>query len=620
MKSGFFFIIRLSIFWLLLFFVQRNIFLFYFFTQTNFSFQEWAMSNLYSFSMDLATLSYILLPISLLLIILSYKDISIIKRIIHILIITLIIISNFILIADIGLFAEWGSKINAKALSYLAYPKEAFASTKSAPVFLLLCLFSIQTITEIYIYLKYIHIKNPISIDHWYIKIIFFLLLFAVIVLGIRGGFQIFPIDRSWSYFSEKPLLNQAAVNSTWNCLASLVEKEEVVTNPYQYMSDSASQAIFDQLTAVEKDSTPPIFNRAKPNIIIVLLEGISAEAVGILNHVTEATPRFSELAKEGLLFTNFYATGFRTEQALAAIVAGFPSQPKTTIIRKFGKFDKMPSLAKELAADSYHTSYYYGGNLKFANTATYLISSGFKKIIGEKDFKFKRYTNWGCFDEELFDFTVNDMSKNPQPFFSIVMTSTSHEPFDKRVKKVFPGNTIVDDYLNVVHYTDESLFQFIEKAKKESWYKNTVFLIVSDHTHRLPKSRESFEVKRHWIPCLIYGPALNNQYKGKIIDKYVTHSDIPAILLSQLKLEHEKFKWSKNILNYYQNPWAFYTFDEGFGFLHQQSKIIFDHKLNKLIINNKDKTMNSDSDSLSILEGKALLQKLMNDYINLSN
>jgi hypothetical protein len=114
----------------------------------------------------------------------------------------------------------------------------------------------------------------------------------------------------------------------------------------------------------------------------------------------------------------------------------------------------------------------------------------------------------------------------------------------------------------------------------------------------------------------MLYGPALKDEFKGKTIDKYTTHVDIPAILLAQLKQQHKKFEWSKNILNNYEKGWAFYTFDEGFGFLSNQNKIVYDHKMNKLINNN----LNLSSDSIDTQKGKALLQKLMNDYIDLSN
>lgn len=228
------------------------------------------------------------------------------------------------------------------------------------------------------------------------------------------------------------------------------------------------------------------------------MLESWGAETVGILNKETDATPYFSAMAKEGLLFTQFYSTGFRTEQALAAIVAGFPSQPKTTIIRKFGKFDKMPSLAKSLAAIHYHTSYYYGGDLQFANTEAYLKSSGFNKIIGQNDFKYKLYNEWGAFDEDLFAFVSKDYNNNPQPFFSIVMTSTSHEPFDNRVEKVFKNMGLAGDYLNVVHYTDKALYQFIESSKKKNGIKILFLLCLAITPTDCPRIARIFKIERH--------------------------------------------------------------------------------------------------------------------------
>jgi hypothetical protein len=138
---------------------------------------------------------------------------------------------------------------------------------------------------------------------------------------------------------------------------------------------------------------------------------------------------------------------------------------------------------------------------------------------------------------------------------------------------------------------------------------------MVADHTNRLPKNRQNFEIERHWIPCLIYGDALKDEFKGKTFDKPASHVDLPAILLSQLKFPYEQFKWSKNILGNNSNTWAFYTFDEGFGLIKNNNKIVYDVKLKDLIY----KTYNTD-DSITTQEGKALLQKLMNEYINLSN
>ena len=603
-------------FWFIIFFIQRNVFLFYFFNTTHFTLKELILCNYYSFSIDIATLSYIFLPILVLIILSNFVNQNFIYRFIDIYIVTIILLSNLILVTDIGLFREWGLKINSKAISYLVYPQEVISSVKTTPIVLLLTLFSVLSVFIIWIYKrKFIFLFN-IKVLKPLKRIIIIIILFFLNFLGLRGGLQTFPIDRSWSYFSEKTLLNQAAVNSSWNFMAALTEKEEITDNPYQYFEKNKCNQIFNSLTKYQPDSTIQIFKKSKPNIILVLLEGWSAEAVGVLNHDIESTPRFSELSSQGLLFTNFISTGFRTEQALAAITAGFPSQPKTTIIRKFGKFDNLPSFVKDLYINGYYTSYYYGGDLYFANTEAYLKSSGYKKIIGQSEFHGKPFTEWGVFDDELFDYTLKDLKTNPQPFFALIMTSTTHEPFTKKVKRIFTGGTRVDDYLNVMHFSDESLFNFIEKSKNENWYSNTIFIIVPDHTHSLPKNRQSYDIERHWIPCLFYGPALKNEYKGKTVDFPVSHVDFAATILAQLNLSYNKYIWSKNVFNCnYFNPWAFYTFDEGFGYLKNKEKIVFDASLNKLLVKTDNILLN---DSLE-KEGKALLQKLLNDYIELS-
>ena len=619
MKSNLTFFLKYFIFWYIVFLIQRNLFILYFYHSTPFSLKEWFLCNTHSIFIDLATISYVLIPILIFVIISFFNNKYKFLKAVKYFTIVIIVISNFILVSDIGLFAEWGIKINHKALSYLIYPQEVIASAKASPILLLLSIFLILSVIEIYIFIKYICTYLNSSKIAWKKKAIFILSLSLIIFMGIRGGFQTFPIDRSWSYFSEKTVLNHGAVNSSWNCLAALTEKDDYENNPYKFVDSKKANEIYSLLMNNKNENIEnSLFKIENPNIVIVLLESWGAETVGVLNKEIEATPNFTNLSKEGLLFNKFYATGYRTEQALAAIVAGFPSQPKTTIIRKFGKFDKLPSLANELLINGYHTSYYYGGDLQFANTDAYLKSAGFKKIIGQNDFKYKLFTEWGAFDEDLFNFTAKDLSKNKQPFFSIVMTSTSHAPYDKRVDQVFKGKGQISDYLNVIHYSDECLFRFIEESKKASWFQNTVFIMVADHTCCLPKNRQNYEIERHWIPCLIYGPALKDEFKGKTFDNPTSHVDLPAIILSQLKHPYQKFKWSKNVFNNKFNNWAFYTFDEGFGFIKDSNEIVYDVKLNKLLTHSKNLNI-TKSDSL-LIEGKVLLQKLLDDYISLSS
>ena len=618
MKAIIKYFLKLFLFWMILFLVQRVVFLLFQHEQlSGIGIKYILLSSWYALPMDISMTSYALpLPV-LLFIILIFKNSKIIRHIIFSYFILIIILSVFVNIVDLGLFEAWGSKLNNKALSYLAYPEEAAGAAAGAPVISLFIIFFIESVFAIWIFTKIRINFNP-TILTLFQKLILAILLLALVFIGMRGGVQEIPINKSWSYYSRHPVLNLSAVNSTWNAIEIFIKPAEYETNPYSYQTDDQAKKIFKELHNVEKDTTVNIFNISKPNIILILLESWSGDIIEAIGGEKDVTPEFANLSKEGLLFTNFYSTGFRTEQGLAALLSGFPSQPKTTIIRKFGKFDKLPSIVNVLDSNGYSSAYYYGGDLEFANTITYLKTAGFDKIIGDKDFEFIKSTEWGAYDEELFNFYLKDTKNVHEPFFHILMTSTSHEPFDAPVDGGFTGNTLPDRYRNTISYTDQCLGKFIRAAKYQSWYPNTVFIITPDHGHFLPENRKHFDAERHHIPFLIYGDALQEEFKGEIIEKFASHSDFATTILYQLNISHDHFRWSKNLFNTYQEDFAFYSFDEGFGWLEKEQSLIFDHQFNDIISIRNDSLSDTVNNQI-LIKGKAYLQVLMEEYIGVS-
>ncbi|MCF8296423.1 MAG: sulfatase-like hydrolase/transferase [Saprospiraceae bacterium] len=611
------YIVRFIIFWLLLFFVHRLIFIF---SQTAhydcLDFSGILLCNWHSLGLDLSVISYFSAIVVLVLAAFNYNGKKVLRRIFFTFFSILIVITSLILVFDIGLFAEWGNKINSKALSYLAYPKEALGTVSPGSIILLLSLSLVLSLLSIWAFNKFVH-KHLVQFKfHITLKIFLPILLLGVIFIGIRGGLQLYPINKSSAYFSKHSVLNQAAVNSVWNFLEVATKPDLIKENPYKYFEDEVANQILNETFETPRDSTTYLFNTPKPNIVMILLESWSAEVTGVYGNTDKVTPEFDKLSKEGYLFSNYYSTGFRTEQGFAALISGFPSQPTTTIIREFGKFDKLPSIARSLDSNGYHSSYYYGGDLYFANTESYMESAGFDKLIGQDDFEYKNRTHWGAYDEELFNFTVSDLKNNPKPFLSILMTSTNHEPFDFPVDMGFYKS---NKYYNTVNYTDKCLGEFINKSKTEEWYKNTIFIIVADHAHYNPYGRKSHEVNRHWIPFLIYGEPLKDEYKGQICDIITCHSDFPATILSQLKIEHNNFHWSKNIFNKYSPEFAFYSFDDGFGWINPNQAIVYDHKLGDTIYV-KNKNIPLKENELYLNQGKAYLQILMKEFIEFNN
>ncbi len=611
--------LRLFIFFMLLFFVERIIFLLFLFPEIKtIPFREILMVFRHALSMDAASACALMLIPFLLMAVIIFSESKRFQQILKFYIVFIILFTSVINACDAALFKSWGTRINSQAISYLAFPGEAISNAYNLYFLFILLVFLLMSYLFILIYRRFFH-EGFINYKHVAFKIIFLLLTPFILIIGIRGGFQTFPLDRSWVYFSRHSVLNQAAINSSWNFFHALTDPVEIRKNPYSFFQEDLAWEYFNRINHTEKDTTTFINKTNRPNIVLIMLESFSAEVMEPLGGKKEITPNLNALTKEGLLFTNFYTPGFRTEQGLAALVSGFPSQPTTSIIRQFGKFDKLPSLARTLDSAGYNSSYYYGGNLHFAFTGSYLQACGFDKIIGENDFVIKRRTDWGAYDEELFDFFKADIQSAAQPFFSIIMTSTNHEPFNADVKKITPSipGDWCGDYINTVHYTDRCIGEFFSEIKKQKWYDSSLVFVVADHAHICPEKFEYNSAPRHRIPFLVLGGALKDEFRGKVIGKIASQIDFPSSVLSLLKLESGNYKWSKNIFNPYSPSFAFYSFDEGFGWVDENQKIVYDQKLKRILFFEKE--MPSRYNDSILNAGKAYLQLLLEDYLNLS-
>jgi len=598
-----------------LFAVQRHLFLAFGHKALQDSgWQEIVRCHWKALPMDISTSGYVLFAVVLLSIPLMFRDRPWLRRAIHGFLAVFIVISALVNVADIGLFDAWGVKIDRKALSYLRWPAEVMGGTSPANMAMLVLVAALQSILFLFLLGKIDHHRNYRT-GNLAGKAGTALLLPLMCVVALRGGPQDDPINKSWSWFSTRPVLNLAAMNSMWNLLAVLVEPAQFTTNPYAFMPEAQAR---DLVAARRPRTGAPdlvILKDTRPNVLVVLLESWTADIIEPLGGDSGVAPQFTRLCKDGLLFPNFYATGFRTEQGLCALVSGFPSQPSTTIIRMFGKFDRLPSVVRSLDSLGYSSRYYYAGDVSFANTRAYLESMGFGKVYDESAFPIRRRTRWGAFDEELFSFYLQDAPSAARPFFHLLMTSTSHEPFDAPVQEGFTGSD-AQLYRNTVHYTDRCLGNFIDAAKKEEWYANTLIFIVADHGHYLPHNLAPYSAARHRIPFLITGGALKDELRGQRNTTFGSHVDFPVTLLAQLGLPHQSFAWGRDLFSTATPHSAFWTFNNGFGLADSTQTVVFDATGDQPM-EMRDSTRTRDASRL-LEQGKAELQELLERYIDL--
>jgi phosphoglycerol transferase MdoB-like AlkP superfamily enzyme len=612
-KAYFRYFATLGLFLFALFLAQRQLFL---------SFSHAALKgthareilecHVHALPMDLSTAGYVLLVVALLTTLLLFKEVAGLRKAVRTFLIVFIIGSALLNVVDIGLFDAWGVKLDRKALGYLRYPREVMCATSPLRMALLLLVAAVESIFFIFLLYKIDHKRNfhtgPLGG-----RITAAVLVPLLCIVALRGGPQDDPINKSWCWYSNRPVLNLAALNSVWNALELAVQPAEFTENPYSYLTKEEAWRVFGE---THHPTGPPdllITPLARPNVLLIMLESWTADVIEPLGGDSGVAPQFTRLCKDGLLFTNFYSTGFRTEQGLCALISGFPSQPTTTIIRKFGKFDHLPSLVRTLDSAGYSSRYYYAGDVSFANTRAYLDAMGFGTIYDEHAFPIKRRTRWGAFDEELFNFHLRDVGSATAPFFQIIMTSTSHEPFDAPVNEGFFGSD-AQLYRNTIHYTDRCLGAFLDSAKKQPWYANTLVFIVADHGHYLPHHLTQFSDARHRIPFLVTGGALADVLRGQRDSTYGCHVDFPVTLLAQLGLPHDQFPWGRDLFSNATAHAAFWTFNNGFGMADSSQEVVFDAD-GKRTIELRDSTRQADAERL-LRNGKAELQLMLDRYM----
>ncbi|MEO8069526.1 MAG: sulfatase-like hydrolase/transferase [Flavobacteriales bacterium] len=615
MRTALLHFLKLAILWLAFFAVQRALFLAFawrYAGQSNAA--EIALSFRYGFAMDLSMTGYVLVVPALLVSALLFIERRWIRAALRIWLILMFVLCSAIVVADIGLFASWGTRINHKALSYLIYPDEAMAAAEGASVLWPSIALAAALLLVLGV-LRRIRSRTAWNNGPLWARGGAAVLLPGLCILALRGGWQDYPINKSWAYYSSKQVLNLAAVNGPWNALEVLVVPAEYTANPYTYVAKEKAEAIVSNAYASHSDSAVRVLNTARPNIVLILLESWSGDVTGPIGGETDVSPEFTRLCKDGLLFTNFYSTGFRTEQGLCAVLSGFPSQPKTTIIRQFGKFDRLPSLVRTLDSAGYNSRYTYSGDVTFANTRTYLQAMGFDVIHDETSIPGKHRTRWGAYDEDLFAFAVDDMKGMREPFFNLIMTATSHEPFIAPVQSPFTGKREPDLYRNTIHYTDQWLGWFMEQAKSQPWYANTLFVIMPDHGHYLPKYRAQYAAERHHIPLLLLGPALRADLHGTANNTFGCHSDVSTTLLAQLGRLKKQNPWGKNLLDMSRQQFAYWSFDDGFGIADSDRTLVWDNVGQRYLQQVGDTTASTRKEEL-LLRGKAITQVLLDRYI----
>lgn len=449
------------------------------------------------------------------------------------------------------------------------------------------------------------------------------LLLNASLFLPIRGGITVSTMNTGKAYFSQHMLLNHAAVNPLFSFMESITHQEDWA-HMYRFMDDKKAHRLAEAMLPKlrgKADSVSTLRPAAvlndsmrvdghAPDIYIVFLESFS----DTLTKQRDVTPNLNRLKREGIYFRNFYANGFRTDRGLVSVLLGYPAPGALSLMKYPKKTAHIMSLAAMLKANGYASDlhYYYGGDADFTNMRSFLVNQGFKNITSDVNFPIsERLSKWGVPDHLVFKKAEEDLTKEAEgglakerqddgkPTFTVIQTSSSHEPFD------VPYHRLSDKVFNAFAYTDNCIGQFVNFLKKSGRWQRSLVIFIPDHLGAWPKNADSFAAWRYHIPMVWVGGAIK---RPMIVDTYGSQQDIAATVLGELGIANSSMPFSKDLFDGHTPHYAYFMMNDGFGIKNKANEVIYDNKQQKVIVSKGKK------EGLFLRYGQALLQVLFDD------
>jgi phosphoglycerol transferase MdoB-like AlkP superfamily enzyme len=521
----------------------------------------------------------------------------------------LIVIVSFLVIVDMELYKYWSYRLDTSPLIYINTPKEMIASVEWFIIVKQLIIFIFLVVNTIFFYTFFSKsVFNKLKTGTW-IEAFVYIPLLAFLIIPLRGGVGLVPLNTGTAYFSTNEFANHSAINVLWNVGFSITEREKL-NNPYKVYTNDEAKKEMSSLLEPDAKASVELLKVQRPNILIIMIESFTAKLIPALGGIEGVTPCFNKLVHEGILFKNIYSSGVRSDKGIVAIISGFPAQPKNSIMKFPDKTQSLPFLTKDVQKYGYRSAFYYGGNIDFVSMRSYLTNGKFNKIVSMNEFPATEYSaKWGVHDHIMFNRLLKDIDTAGNPFLYVFFTLSSHEPFDVPMKKVIPGNDVEHQFMNSVYYTDSCLGDFICKAKKTSWWNNTLIVITADHGAMIINKTPAYKPVSFHIPMLWTGGSI--AVKDTSITTIGSQTDFAITLLDQLKIKpHQPYYYSRDILDNANKGFAYFAFNNGFGIITDSCKVSFDYTQQRI------KVSKGIGEKAVLRKGKAFLQILYDDFM----
>lgn len=594
------------------------------------------IQKLYAFRMglefDSACLMWIL-SIPILLLSISYivnKPIKSIHKFTLLFFTLLLNIYLFVCTVNIPYHKQFGSFLNKTALLWNDEPSFIIGmifGSFSYWGFLLLFILSSVVFTFFAKKLinKYLSFLNQTTNSKVVSKIIITLILFTITFFGIRGrGSFKSTLHEGLAIVSNNSFINQIALNPNYTFWKSIFYKsdnskyvvpaniDKLFTFTKNYLGSSNTNEPFSISRNVISDSAKPSNNY---NVIIVIMESMCVYKMGYYNG-KDLTPQLHKLNKESVFCENFFSSGIHTYNGLFSTISGYPAilDEKSTRTYLKKSFRGIGTLLKE---ENYETYFYTTHDPHFDNMKGFYTMNGFDHFISQEDFSTgEALSTLGVPDHILLNRLIEKHKNASKPFLSVVMTASDHGPWVVPENIPFkPSST--DEKDRCTQYADWAIGNFMENAKKQTWYKNTIFVFLGDHGLSMGHTYE-MPLSYNHIPCIIHQTQL---LKADTVSSPCYQPDITATVMDLLNKSYTNETFGTSVFKT-KRPFVFFSADDKYGCVDSsgnyfyyllQTKTSYFRRYKNLDPFNyiKDKRVESDSLALgckSILESTRYL------------
>ena len=493
------------------------------------------------------------------------KQIRLVLYYIAIFIFVLVIVQNAI--SEFFFWNEFGVRYNFIAVDYLIYTNTVIGNImESYPVVPLFT--GIGLLTALFTYFIVIHTKpflyNLPSFSDKIKGLIIYVVLFVISV-------QVIPFlaeqEKSSNVFT-----NELQADGLYKFYVAFMNNELDYHKFYKTLPNAEAFAILkNQLPGISNQTTLRTIKSdsaaIRKNVVLITIESYSAEYLKEFANEKKLTPFLDSIAKESLQFTNLYAVGNRTVRGLEAVTLCLPPSAAESVVKRTDNKEKF-STGSIFKQKGYTLKYMYGGDAYFDNMGDFFGGNGYdiidKKSFAPEEISFSNI--WGVCDEDMYRKAIkvmNSEAKKNKPFFNHIMTVSNHRPFTYPEGKIDISPKIKSRD-GGVKYTDYALKQFFAMASKQSWFKNTVFVILADHCAS-SSGKTELPMDKYHIPAMIYAPGFIPAKEDTIL---MSQIDIMPTLFGLLNFSYQSKFYGQDVFSPEYKPRAFVATYQDLGLI----------------------------------------------------